>query len=54
MDGAYIDTTPFARTLPLAGGTHRVVLKNDYLGEKEFVVDIRQGEEQTLSASFRE
>ncbi|RMG15798.1 MAG: serine/threonine protein kinase [Deltaproteobacteria bacterium] len=54
VDGAYVDTTPFARALPLTEGEHRILLKNDYLGEEEYRVRIRKGEESTLNVSLRE
>ncbi|MDF1565104.1 MAG: serine/threonine-protein kinase [Deltaproteobacteria bacterium] len=48
VDGAFFDTTPFAREIALPSGPHEVTLKNDFLGEKSVTVDLKAGAHQVL------
>ena len=53
VDGAFIDTTPFARPIRLAPGRHRVGLRNPYFEAQDHYVDLRPGETSVLKVALK-
>jgi serine/threonine-protein kinase len=52
VDGQRIDVTPFARPIPLAGGTHYVTLKHPKAPDERRVVKITPGESVMLDVTM--
>ena len=53
IDGAYVDTTPFATRIPLSPGAHRVGLRNPYFESEDHVVEVRLNETSTVKVTLR-
>jgi serine/threonine-protein kinase len=52
VDGQRIDVTPFARPIPLAGGTHYVTLKHPKANDERRVVKVTPGETVMLDVTM--
>jgi serine/threonine-protein kinase len=52
VDGQRIDVTPFARPIPLGGGTHYVTLKHPKAADERRVVKITPGESVMLDVTM--
>ncbi len=52
VDGQHIDVTPFARPIPLGGGTHYVTLKHPKAPDERRVVKITSGETVMLDVTM--
>jgi len=52
VDGQHIDVTPFARPIPLGGGTHYVTLKHPKAPDERRVVKITPGETVMLDVTM--
>jgi serine/threonine-protein kinase len=52
VDGQRIDTTPFARPIPLSGGTHYVTLRHPKANDERRVVKITPGETVMLDVTM--
>lgn len=53
VDGTFIDTTPFAREIPLTSGKHEIRLTNDFFQEKTVVLDLAAGAHEVLRAKLK-
>jgi len=53
IDGQYVDTTPFARPIPLAPGPHFVTLRHPEAPTEQREIKILAGEEQVLELTMR-
>ncbi|MFH1808474.1 MAG: serine/threonine-protein kinase [Pseudomonadota bacterium] len=54
IDGAYVDTTPFMRALPLAPGRHVVELRNEHFRDERRVVEIEPDRTITFNIELTE
>jgi serine/threonine-protein kinase len=52
VDGQHIDVTPFARPIPLSGGTHYVTLKHPKASDERRVVKVSPGETVMLDVTM--
>jgi hypothetical protein len=52
VDGQRIDITPFARAVPLAGGTHYVTLKHPKAADERRVIKVTPGETVMLDVTL--
>jgi hypothetical protein len=52
VDGQHIDTTPFARAIPLAAGTHYVTFNHPSARAEKRVVRIEPGESTLLDVTM--
>jgi serine/threonine-protein kinase len=52
VDGQRIDVTPFARPIPLSGGTHYVTLKHPKASDERRVVKVSPGETVMLDVTM--
>ena len=52
VDDQLVETTPFARSLPVPEGTHRVTLKNPYYKSVDKDVEVHRGETSLLRATL--
>ena len=50
VDGQHVETTPFARSIPLPPGTHYVTLAHPRAPEQKRAVEIASGETRTIDA----
>jgi serine/threonine-protein kinase len=52
VDGQVVEVTPFARSIPLAAGTHYVTLKHPVAGDERRVVKLTPGQTVTLDVTM--
>jgi hypothetical protein len=53
VDGQHVDTTPFARPIPLSAGTHYVRLEHPSAPTERRTVNLSPGETLLLDVSLR-
>jgi serine/threonine-protein kinase len=53
VDGQFVETTPFARAIPLAPGTHHVTLKHPAAPDERRTVRLAPGERVVLDVTMR-
>jgi serine/threonine-protein kinase len=53
VDGQYVDTTPFARAIPVGAGTHWVTLRHPNAPEEKREVAIRAGETVLVDVTMK-
>ncbi|HKQ71390.1 MAG TPA: serine/threonine-protein kinase, partial [Polyangiaceae bacterium] len=52
VDGQHVDVTPFARSIPLSGGTHYVTFKHPKAADERRVIKITPGETVMLDVNM--
>jgi hypothetical protein len=52
VDGEFYDLTPFADSIPLSPGQHRLAFRNPYFKPSDQMVEVREKATQVLKVSL--